>query len=194
MSVEDLQKPPLWLGLERLSLRVLLLLAAVVAVASVLSWQIFETRFYRAAIPAQIGLAFGFAATGSDTRLSDILSIAPLKACGGAVFKLTDTAVTAVGERGLDFLMNARQGRGYADKLDRRFQYYSYLPWQTTPLPPEWTSLGPWLGLDCMGLRGDVIRSILDAAQKPGAFYTTGQSSMLLVVPSLEIVIYTYTR
>src|SRR5215831_4530278 len=50
MAVGDLQKPPLWLGLEMLtrgSLRGLLLLAGGGVVASILAWHVFETRFYR---------------------------------------------------------------------------------------------------------------------------------------------------
>jgi hypothetical protein len=197
VAVENLQKPPLWLGLETLvrgGPRALLLLVGGVVVAAVLSWHVFETRFYRAAIPAEIGLAFDFATTDSNTTLSDLLSIAPLKACGGAIFKLTDTAVTLISERGLDFLKDARQGRGYTDKVDRSFHYYSYMPWQATPLAPEWTSNGAWLGLNCMGLRNSVIRSIVKAGEASGSFYTTGQSKMLLVVPSLEMAILTYTR
>lgn len=194
MTVEDLQKPPLWLGMKTLGPGALLLLAGGVVFAAVLYWQIFETQFYRAAVPPEIGLTFDFAATGSNTTLSDVLSIAPLKACGGAIFKLTDTAVKAIEEGGLNLFQNARQGRGYPDKLDRSFHYYSYRPWQTTPLPSEWTSKGPWLGLNCMGLRNNVIRSILDAAQKTGSFYTTGQDKMLLVVPNLQMAILTYTR
>ena len=197
MAVENIQKPPLWQGLEMLvgdSPRALLLLAGGIVVSIVLSWHVFETRWYRAAVPAEIGLTFGFATTGSDSRFSDLLSIAPSGACGGAIFKLTDASATAISERGLDFLKNARQGRGHTDKLDRRFHYYSYLPWQTTPLPSEWTSKGPWWGLNCMGLQNIALRNIMDAAQKTGSFYTTGESKMLLVVPSLQKAILTHTH
>src|SRR5262245_58236684 len=101
MAVGDLQKPPLWLGLEMLmrgSFRGLLLLAGGSVVASILAWHVFETRFYRAAIPAEIGLTFDFATTSSDTSLSDLFSIAPINACGGAIFKLTDAATAAISE------------------------------------------------------------------------------------------------
>jgi len=195
MAVGDLQKPPLWLGLEMLtrgSLRGLLLLAGGGVVASILAWHVFETRFYRAAIPAEIALTFDFATTSSDTSLLDLFSIAPIKACGGAILKLTDTAAAAISERGLDFLKDARQGRGHMDKQDRSFQYHSYLPWQSTPVPSQWTEMGPWLGLNCM--RTGDTGSIMDAAQKTGSFYTTGLSTILLVVPSLRMAVLTYTR
>jgi hypothetical protein len=124
----------------------------------------------------------------------DLFSIAPIEGCGGAIFKLTDATAAAISDRGLDFLKDARQGRGYKDKLDRSFYYYSYMPWQATPLPSQWTSMGPWSGLNCMRLRTEVMENILDAAQKAGSFYTTGLSKILLVVPSLRMAILTYTR
>jgi hypothetical protein len=197
MAVGDLQKPPLWLGLETLtrgSLRGLLLLVGALVVASILGWHVYETRFYRAKIPAEIGLTFDFATTSSDTSLWDLFSIAPIKACGGAILKLSDTAAAVISERGLDYLKDARQGRGHTDKQDLSFQYHSYRPWQATPVPSQWTELGPWLGLNCMRLRTGVKGSIMEAAQKTGAFYTTGLSKILLVVPGLRMAVLTYTR
>ena len=159
-----------------------------------LGWFVYETRFYRAAIPPQIELTFGLATTGSDTSIWEATLPIPLKACGGAIFKLTDTAAAAIRKRGLDFLIDAKQGRGYTDNRDRLFYYYSYKPWQPTPLPPEWTSEGMWLGLYCMRLGYSLGRSIVEAAQAPGSFYTTGSSKMLLIVPSLKLAVYTYTH
>ena len=197
MAIENSQKPPFWLGFETLvsgGARMLLLLIGGVVVAAVLGRQVFETRFYRAAIPADIGLTFNFATTGSNVSLWGAMFRFDRKACGGATFNLSDTSVAAIRERGVDSLKNARQGRGYTEKADRSFSYYSYQPWQATPLPSEWTSNGTWLGLSCMGLRDSVTRNILDAAQTAGSFYTTGQSAMLMVIPNLKIAVYTYTH
>jgi hypothetical protein len=194
MAVEDLQKPPLWLGMEKLGTRALLLLAGSVVVAAVLFWQIFETRFYRNAIPAEIGLALNFATTGSDVSLWGALFRFDRKACGGAIFNLSDSTAGAIRKHGLDFLKNARQGRGYRGEADRSFDYYSYRQWQATPLSPEWTANGPWLGLNCMGLRDGLVRSILNASQTSGSFYTTGQGKMVLVDPNLKFVLLTYTH
>ena len=197
MAIENSQKPPLWLGFETLlsgGPRMLLLLTGGIVVAAMLAWHVFETRFYRAAIPVDIGLTFNFATTGSNVRLWGTMFRFDRKACGGAIFNLSDTSVAAIRERGLDLLKNARQGRGYTEKADRSFYYYSYEPWQTTPLPSEWISNGTWLSLSCMGLKDSVIGSILDAAQTAGSFYTTAQSAMLMVVPNLKIAVYTYTH
>ena len=103
------------------------------------------------------------------------------KACGGAIFELSDTTLDVIRDHGLDAFKDARQGRGYADKTDRLFYYYSYERWQPTPLSPEWTWNGMWHGLSCMNLVYSLGRSVVEAAQAPGSFYTTGRSKMLLI-------------
>jgi hypothetical protein len=150
MAVENFQKPPLWLGLEALGLRAFLLLAGGVVIGTVLFWHVYETLHYRKAIPADIGLAFNFATRGSDVSIYGALFMFDRKACGGAIFDMSDSTADAIRKQGLAFLKDARQGRGYTEKTDRSFGYYSYRPWQATPLPPEWTALGPWMGLNCM--------------------------------------------
>jgi hypothetical protein len=178
----------------RLSVRAQVLLVIACGLgASLLGWSVLETRFYRAAIPAEIEIAFGLATTGSSTSFWEAALPIRHKACGGAIFELSDTMLTAIRDGGLDVLEDARQGRGYADNTDRLYYYYSYKPWQPTPLSPEWTSQGMWYGLSCMNLGYSFGRSIVQAAQSPGSFYTTGLSKMLLIVPSLKLAVYTYT-
>ena len=177
-----------------LSLRaqILLVIGCVVG-AEVIAWSVYKTRFYRAAIPADIGLTIGFASTSSSASIWDaMLPIRP-KACGGAIFELNNATAAALRDRGLVVLKDARQGRGYSDRTDRLYYYYSYEAWQPTPLPPGWTSQGAWYGLSCMDLGYGLARSIVEAAEAPGSFYTTGLSKMLLIVPSLKLAVYTYT-
>ena len=170
----------------------LLALAGLTATA-VLGCSVLKTKFYRAAIPAEIDLTFNPATTGSSMSLWDLLLPIRHEACGGAIFGLGDTTVTAIERRGLVAIQGAQQGRGYADGTHRMRSYYEYEPWQPTPLPPAWTSEGMWNGLNCMNLGHGLGRSIIEAARAPGSFYTTGQGKMLLVVPRLKLVVYTYT-
>jgi hypothetical protein len=181
--------------LPRLS-RVLLTLAAIVT-ALWLGWSVLKTNFYRGAIPSEIGLTFGLATTGSDSNLVAALLPIPPKACGGAIFGLSSGTAEAINREGTAFLSNARQGRGYDNKSDRLYYYYSYVPWQETPLPDGWLAeslLGQWYGLSCMSLSNSFAESITKAAGNPGSFFTTGPSKMLLVVPELRLVVYTYTH
>jgi hypothetical protein len=172
--------------------KVLLFVACVMAV-DVIGWSVLKTRFYRAAIPAQIGIAIGPTITGSSMGFWEAMLPIRHKACGGAIFVLSDTTLAAIRDGGLDVLKDARQGRGYTDNTDRLFYYYSYKPWQPTPLPAEWTPQEMWYGLSCMNLGHTLGRNIVEAAQAHGSFYTTGMNNMLLIVPSLKLAVYTYT-
>jgi hypothetical protein len=164
------------------------------AVAVVLGYSVLNTILYRRAIPAEIDLTFGLATTGSSSMsLWDVMLPIRHEACGGAIFGLAGTTAAALETRGLAALRDAHQGRGYTDGAHRYRSYYAYQPWQPTPLPPAWTSEGMWLGLSCMKLGYGFGRSIVEAARAPGSFYTTGTSRMLLVVPRLKLVVYTYT-
>jgi hypothetical protein len=177
----------------RLSAGPLVLLVIACCLGTILlGWSVLNTKFYRAALPAEIGITFSLAITGSNTSFWEVGQ--PIhKACGGAIFELNETTLAAIRGRGLDGLKDARQGRGYSDNTDRLFYYYSYKPWQPTPLPPEWTSQGMWYGLSCMNLGQSFGGSIVDAAQASGSFYTTAQSRMLLIIPSLRLAVFTYT-
>jgi hypothetical protein len=116
------------------------------------------------------------------------------EACGGAIFKLTQLNVTAIEHQGLNFFQMARQGRGYPEG-DRLHSFYSYEPWQQTPLPAAWASEGTWLGLACMRLGFGLTRSITNAAREPGSYFTLKRSgAMLLVIPRLKLAVYTYTQ
>jgi hypothetical protein len=179
------------------SLHGILLIAGGAIAALWVGWRILETNFYRNAIPAEIGLTWDLATTGSDSSLITALLPIPPKACGGAIFGLAAAAAEAVKHGGLTFLSGARQGRGYQQTYDRQYAYYTYAPWQQTPLPDGWLAEvlnGQWYGLSCMRLSSRYAESIAKAAGHPGSFYTTGSSKMLLVIPELALVVYTYTH
>jgi hypothetical protein len=123
----------------RLSLR-----ASIVTVIAgsvgliVLGGRALETRFYRAAMPPEIELAFDLATTASGMSLLEAATPLRHEDCGGAIFGLSNRMAASLRDRGA--LADARQGRGYTDTADPLFFHYSYEPWQPTPLPPEWTS------------------------------------------------------
>src|SRR5205807_8449600 len=100
--------------------KVLLVIACVLG-ATVFGWSVLETRFYRAAIPAEIEITFGLATTGSSMNFWETAMPIRPKACGGAIFELSDTTLDVIRDHGLDAFKDARQGRGYADKTDRLF-------------------------------------------------------------------------
>ena len=161
-------------------------------IAAWIGWSAFETNHYRAAIPPEIGLAFGLATTDSDSSLWTARLPIPPKACGGAIFGLDSATAAAIRAQGPAFFKAATRGRGYRGPPgDGGYK------WQPTPLPDGWISWrlqGMWYGLSCMRLRPDYAQSISAAAAGPNAFYTTGPSTMLLVIPDQRLVVVTYTH
>ena len=43
-----------------------------------------------------------------------------------------------------------------------------------------------------MGLGLDYAVGIAESASRPGSFYTTGSSQLLVVIPERHLVVYTY--
>lgn len=152
--------------------------------------QFFETNHYRNALPIELKTK-GLATTGSDVSLLSALFALQREGCGGAIFNLTDEARHLIKTNGLAFFSNAKYGRGYPAE-DRLRHYYTYQPWQETPLPSAWTSEGIWLGLNCMGLGRNMTQAIRSAAISSGSYYATKPEALLLVIPDLGLVVFTY--
>lgn len=171
-----------------------LIVSTVLVIAAVwLYLAIHKTMFYRAALPAELGLTSELVTAGSCADVLDMILPVRPKAAGGALFRLDAETLAAIKRQGSAFFDDALLGRGYGDPSRRVTYRYSYKPWQETPLPPEWTSDGMWLGLSCMGLNFGRGANIAEAARAPGSYYTTGIGAMLLVIPDLGIVVYTYS-
>jgi len=157
-------------------LRKLLLVFLTIASSIWIAFSLWEEAFYTRAIPADLRI---FSVISIRTQ-SDLLS-----GCGGVVFRLSRRTSEAIEKQGLSFFITARQGRGYPHK-----SYYSYEPWQKTPVPDSWVREGMWPGLGCA--ESGFARIILAAARAPGAYYTTKSEGELLVIPSLGLVVLTF--
>ena len=163
-----------------------LILVAIVLASWWMATRIRETWVLEGMLPAELHTT-GLATVGYDATLFQRLGWLPYKSCGGAVFSLTTGTLTAIERQGLAFLDKGRKRRrnDYARSLTM------YAPWRKTPVPPDWTSNGMWLGLYCMGSAWS-RNSIYAAAQEPGSYYTTGYNSELLVVPRLGVAVFTF--
>ena len=106
------------------------------------------------------------------------------------VHRLTPATLERIREQGLAFFENAREARGINPGQRHR---YRYAAWQETPLPRNYTRNGSWLGLNCMGWAwSDEGRRAFEAARVPGSYFTTKHEGVLLVVPDLGLVLFTY--
>jgi hypothetical protein len=166
-------------------------LAQALVISLVCLWvgySLIETHWYEGTLPEALETT-GFATTGSDLQLFDLLMPVPVKVCGGAAFSLTRRTLAAIATRGLPFFDQARRPRG--DPRNRPRLAYDYAQWRETPVPSGWTSDGPWAGLACMGGTWSGV-NIYDAAREPGSYYTERPGAQLLVVPRFGIAVFTY--
>jgi hypothetical protein len=164
-----------------------------VAIPIVFLWLMYsacETSWFEGMLPAQIE-TYGLASVSRDKSLPAILIEGAMgvryKSCGGATFSLTRRTLAAIEADGLGFLDQAHKSR--RDTGHR--MPFAYGPWRATPLPSEWTDLGPWLGLNCMGWPWTRAR-IFEAAREPGSYYTTTYNAELLVIPRLGLAVLTF--
>ncbi len=155
-----------------------------------LACSVYETWFYRRALPAALETT-GLVTAQSDASFLSALLAFQREACGGALHGLSVSTRRAIERQGLAFFATASHGRGYPPGHPQH-HYYSYRSWQETPVPHAWISEGIWSGLNCMKLDRATVLRIKDAATRPGSFYSTKDEAEILVVPSLELVVFTY--
>ena len=67
---------------------------------------------------------------------------------------------------------------------------YRYSEWATTPVPPMWVREGSWMMCPDIGRR--LHQRIVDAARKEGAFFATLPEGELVVIPELELIVFSF--
>jgi hypothetical protein len=165
--------------------------SAVVAVLVTCLWafySIMEARWFDGMLPAALQTK-GSAIVRHDASLFAIILSVRYKSCGGATYGLSRRTLSAIDSQGLAFFAQARRSRAVTHR--RAGLPLAYQPWRPTPVPPEWTSEGMWLGLACMGWTWS-RNAIYAAARGPGSYYTTTDNAQLLVIPSLGLAVFTF--
>lgn len=104
--------------------------------------------------------------------------------CGAAIFKLSSASKAGIENNGIIFFKNA-----FSNTSDSS---YEYKKWRETPLPNTWTSEGVWLGLSCSEADRDLLKNIVDAAKIKGSYYSISGEAITVVIPSQDLVVYTY--
>ncbi|NES73457.1 MAG: hypothetical protein F6K24_53845 [Okeania sp. SIO2D1] len=143
-----------------------------------LAWRIFQYSWYQGAIPEKIDVTYALNISGNGSIIRD--------ACGAAIFKITNTSANIISRDGLFFLQDAIYPRN-----SENFRHI-YKPWKKTPVPDSWTSEGTWPGLSCSNASRPLIRKIIDAAKNKGSYYTSGSARLIVVIPHLKLVVFSY--
>lgn len=132
-----------------------------------------QVSLYRQAIPPQFELL--------EVMHHDAVS-GFREGCGFAIFRLSDADLTRIRRHGLAHLGAARLGRDGKP-------YHQYKPWSATPAPGDEHL---FRGTGCIDDPPELLKRAERAADKEGAFFTTGHEQDLVVVPALGILIYSF--
>ncbi|GBD49128.1 hypothetical protein [Methylopila sp. Yamaguchi] len=157
--------------------------AAALFAAIYAAWSLYETAFYRRALPEALRTT-GLVYAGRD--FNPLLLFVPLRpeGCGAALHNLDRGTTAAIANAGLSF---------FADQLRSRAPSANeWRPWKETPIDDERADGLLGRGLGCIGMTRSLRTSIFRAVGRPGAYFTRGGGSMLLVVPDLDLVVMAY--
>lgn len=143
-----------------------------------LAYKLFQWQWYLGALPVQIEV-------DGVVSISDSGGIR--EGCGAAVFALSRGTLDRLQDRGMAALTDARQGR------ERSGAYNAFGAWRETSSTGQEKDVDLHLsGMDCGGLDEALQQRIFAAMAQPGAYYTTASESSLIVIPSLQIVVFSF--
>lgn len=156
--------------------------AALITVGSLLAvslaYKLFQWQWYLGAVPMQIEV---------DGVVSVVDSSGFREGCGAAVFEMSKGMQERLQEQGAAALADARQGR------NRSGAYSAFGTWRETSAIEHGGEPALHLsGMDCGGLDDELQQQIFSAVAKPGSYYATASESGLIVIPSLQIVVFTF--
>jgi len=131
------------------------------------------------------GVPLSFDAT--DELLSTEAVAGFAEGCGLRVHRISDQTAQRIRAEGLSFLSKAKTGRDGG-------RYYNYGPWSATPPGHHELVLR---GLACVPLENPneavLAKAIEHATNSSGSFYATGREYDIVVIPSLGVVVVSFS-
>jgi hypothetical protein len=106
--------------------------------------------------------------------------------CGVIFARLSDTTIKKINSEGDRFFVGATQARAHDPGPYRRLT--TYADWKPTPVPKKWTSNGSWI----VCFDHELVHTVTEAGKRDGAYYTSGDETVLIVVPSLGLLAYSH--
>lgn len=149
------------------------------AVALALLWGYFsfkqqERIYYENKIPSAFG-SLEPVVIHEDTSLGLLRA----ESCGVAIFRFSDGVANKINVEKLSFFAKATIARGHRG---------TYQSWNATPVPVNWTDNGSWI--PCFEHK--LHREIIKAATGEGSYYTTKSEAVLLVIPRLRFIVFSF--
>lgn len=154
-----------------------LVTVSLVCAIAWMSWRLILTSHYSGMVPVELEIVDIVAVHEDFTPYST-------KGCGVAVFQMSQATKARLVSQGITALKNATQARESEGPL------YRYSEWATTPIPPAWVREGSWMM--CPDIGRGLHRIIVDVARKEGSFFATLPEGELVVIPELELIVFSF--
>lgn len=125
-------------------------------------------------VPVQISVTYPPISFASD----------PIGGCNFGVFRLSKSAINEINLKKDIFFELATNTRWT--------ELPKYKKWHKTPIPKSWFRQSGWI--NCYDIDEILHQNIFEIMAKNGSFYTTTENEFerLIIIPSLEIAIYSY--
>lgn len=161
--------------------RIALLAFAAVAACTYVAFRSWERSWYEGLLPLSLRIESIVALDTQDGFR---------EGCGAVVFKLDPEVARTIRRTGLAALASARQARA------EPAPYFSYGEWSETPYRETGDGLtleDRWLnGLSCANLEPGLGKTISGALRSEGSFFSRGEESGLIVLPTEGLVVLAF--
>lgn len=115
--------------------------------------------------------------------------------CGIIIYKISQHTIDQINQQGLNFFENSKVARG-SESSEKQSPYYFYQDWRKTPIQENKNNKNFWSGLSCanqQNLNKSLFEKIIQEATAGNSYYTGHYEGQLVVIPSMQIAIFTYS-
>jgi hypothetical protein len=144
-------------------------------------FQTWETNFHKQKIPESL-----------EVQHTVLVSTGFYRGCGLAIFGISSDSVRRVRASVRDGLTSATIPRGQSVE-EAPYSAWKETPF-TTPIYKEVTSSERWINGACAEVPSELNQKITQALVRSGSFYALRSHAELLVIPEMELVIFSYNR
>lgn len=141
----------------------------------------FEYYWYRGYIPTNIEITW-------PVELSS--GVGFTEGCGAAIYELSADTQLTIEQKGITFFDKSLIPIKFVYASNHTIEPHPfYSPWKETPIDFNHKGL---LGLQCADLEQVAARTLNQNLSIKGSFYTTSSEAVLIVIPQIRWVIFSY--
>jgi len=144
-----------------------------------------EAHFYEGFLPSTIEV--------TENLFTDSIRGGVIEGCGVAIYRLSPSTIERINSVGIDYFRQAIHPRKDGGRS------FTYSEWKETPRSasiykevsdPERS----YAGMSCADVPSRLGKAISQSLRVKGSFYTSARTREVIVIPSLELAIFSYNK